>query len=201
MRWPLSLKLALTYLGVIAVAGIPSLVLLDLDLAANLRNRRDQELVARAHLVAAVVAAADWLPAASAERRGDIAAIVDEADALAGRLAVHSGARVTLIDASGRVIGDSVLEPEAILALDPLAGRREVAPAFAAGAGEAVGSLESPTTREWMRYAAVAFPMAGGRGVVRLAVSEAEIEAFIAANRRRVLVAGGRPWGLASSAR
>ena len=196
MRWPLSLKLALTYLGVIAVAGIPSLVLLDLDLAKNLRDRRDQELLARAHLVAAVVAAADWLPATSTSPRGDIVTIVREADALAGRLAVHSGARVTLIDASGRVIGDSALEPDAILALDPTAGRREVAAAFVAGAGEAVGSLESPTTSEWMRYAAVAFPMAGGRGVVRLAVSEAEIEAFLAANRRRVLVAGGAALGL-----
>src|SRR6188768_1693349 len=119
MRWPISLKLSLSYLGVILIAGLPALLLLDIDLAHSLRERRDRELISRARLIADLI-----LPASPALAGADSSAsgppdpgAIRAYDALADRLSRDAGARVTLIDPQGRVLGDSALEPEAIARL------------------------------------------------------------------------------------
>src|SRR6187431_2727058 len=118
MRWPISLKLSLSYLGVICIAGLPALLLLDIDLGRSLRERRDRELVSRARLIADLIPTRS--PAVSSPDSGAtaLAAAIRVQDALADRLARDAGARITLIDPDGRVLGDSALDPTAIARLD-----------------------------------------------------------------------------------
>ena len=180
MRWPISFKLALTYLAVVCVTGAPILILLDRELTANVREQRDRELLTRARLIAELLATD---PAAQ------IAAQVAALDPVADRLAAVAAARVTLIARDGRVLGDSALDPPAILALDNHLTRPEVHQALMSGAGLSLRS--SNTTGQVLRYAAVPFATQSGTGVVRLALPQAEAEAVLAATRRQVLVAGG----------
>ena len=184
MRWPISFKLALTYLGVVCVAGAPVLVLLDRELTAGLRERRDRELLTRARLIAEFLAAE---PAAriAAEAAAQVAAL----DPVADRLAAIADARVTLIAPDGRVVGDSALDPPAVLALDNHLTRPEVHEALTRGTG--LSSRLSHTTGQVFRYAAVPFATPAGNGVVRLALPQEEAEAVLAATERRLLVAGG----------
>jgi two-component system phosphate regulon sensor histidine kinase PhoR len=180
MRWPISFKLALTYLGVVCVAGAPVLLLLDRELTAGLRERRDQELVTRARLIATLLAA---------DPAGPLDAQVAALDPVADRLAAIADARVTLIAPDGRVVGDSALDPRAVVGVENHLGRPEVQEALATGTG--LSSRRSHTTGAVFRYAAVPFATPAGRGVVRLALPQAGAEAPLRAVRERVLVAGG----------
>jgi two-component system phosphate regulon sensor histidine kinase PhoR len=194
MRWPISLKLALITLSVMSIAGAPALVLLDLDLARSLREHRDRELVSRARIMAELIGPALTATAAADSAASLSGAMVARADALADRLAPQAGARVTLIDPQGRVIGDSALDPAAILRLDSHRDRPEVAAALAGGDG--AGSRVSRTIGEALHYAAVAYPTPTGQAVVRLAVPEEELAAFIRSGRQRVFLAGLAALGL-----
>jgi two-component system phosphate regulon sensor histidine kinase PhoR len=196
MRWPISLKLSLSYLGVICIAGLPALLLLDIDLGRSLRERRDRELVSRARLIADLIPTASPAVGTPDSGAAALAAAIRVQDALADRLARDAGARITLIDPDGRVLGDSALDPTAITRLDSHRDRPEVAAALAGGEGVGVGARVSRTLGESMHYAAVAYPTQQGRAVVRLGVPEEEIEAFIRSGRRRVLLAAAAALGL-----
>jgi two-component system phosphate regulon sensor histidine kinase PhoR len=103
-------------------------------------------------------------------------------DALADELAPSARGRVTFIDGTGTVIGDSEV---AIADLDHVENHRERPEVAAALAGSAQSSTRfSATIQKRLMYAAI--PMAlpgGGRGVARLAVPLDAVEASVGAVR------------------
>jgi two-component system phosphate regulon sensor histidine kinase PhoR len=103
-------------------------------------------------------------------------------------LAAATDARVTLIAADGRVIGDSDVAAGTIPSLDNHAAREEVAGAWATGAGVAV--RHSQTTGLDTMYAAVPVEQ-GPAAIVRVALPLTRIEAQTALVRRLALVGLG----------
>jgi len=96
-------------------------------------------------------------------------------DAIADSLGAVAGLRVTLIDPTGRVLGDSEVEPSRLPSVENHATRPEVAAALSGEIG--VGERSSETIAQSLLYVAVPAP----GGVVR-----------VAAQRRDV--AGGASW-------
>jgi two-component system phosphate regulon sensor histidine kinase PhoR len=90
-------------------------------------------------------------------------------DLLADRLGRDLGVRVTIIAATGAVLGDTELDGEALAKVENHAGRPEVRAALRDGQGQAI--RYSGTLAENMLYVAQRVDAADpGRGVVRLAV-------------------------------
>ena len=106
---------------------------------------------------------------------------------LLARISRPTGARVALIDRTGRVIGDSERRVEDLGQMDSAAGHPEVAEALAGRPGRAVrlsDSAEAPLV-----YAAVPI-LDDGRvvGALRLALPRAEVAAAEASTRGAMLV-------------
>jgi signal transduction histidine kinase len=108
-----------------------------------------------------------------------------DSDSLADAAAEALGIRVTLIDSTGRVVGDSEFESPALERLENHASRPEIAAARAGGSGTHV--RVSRSAGEEALYLAVPAP----RGFARVAISTAAAEETIARARRALLVAGG----------
>ncbi len=96
------------------------------------------------------------------------------ADSLANALGAATGARVTLILADGRVLGDSRLTPPEVEKTEGRGQRPEVRAALSGETG--VSTRHSMTMRSDMLYLAVPFERPDGRGVIRVARSLASIE-------------------------
>ena len=110
------------------------------------------------------------------------------ADALADRLGRDLGLRVTIIDASGKVLGDTDLDGEALLSVENHADRPEVIEAMRAGTGRAV--RYSRTLAENMLYVASRIdPDDPSRGIVRLAVPLTDVKKAQEEIRGPILVA------------
>ncbi|GMV22985.1 MAG: ATP-binding protein [Vicinamibacterales bacterium] len=99
----------------------------------------------------------------------------------AGVLEQLVNARVTFIDAAGRVVGDSDVPDDELAALDNHGAREEVVEALATGTGVAV--RRSATTGDDTMYAAAAVSK-GPIRIVRIGVPLTWIEDRIAATRR-----------------
>ncbi|XXT24868.1 ATP-binding protein [Sorangium sp. So ce429] len=140
-------------------------------LGAELGEQTEADLAVRTELVAATVA-----------RTGDLAA---EAAALAAALSERAGARVTLIDPSGVVRGDSSVAPERLVELEAHATRDEVADARHHGAGRS--ERVSKTTQMRMLYAARRLDRPDGPWVVRLAFEPVAIDRSLSAAHTRVV--------------
>jgi two-component system phosphate regulon sensor histidine kinase PhoR len=110
------------------------------------------------------------------------------ANALAGRLGRSTAARVTIIAADGRVIGDSACDQRALAALGNHADRPEVRDALRYGQG--VARRASSTVHTEMLYVAVRFGEAGALGVVRVATPLSTVAAAIR-HLRVTLAIGG----------
>src|SRR5688572_6034478 len=108
-----------------------------------------------------------------------------DADSLADASSTALGFRVTLIDSTGRVLGDSEFEGAALARLENHAARPEILAARARGAGTDV--RVSASAGDEALYFAVQAPL----GFARVAISTAAAEQTIARARRAVLVAGG----------
>ncbi len=93
--------------------------------------------------------------------------------------------RVSIIGTDGRLLGDSGLTPELLLAADNHAGRPEVAEAFRNGFG--MSRRFSHTLRQQMLYMAVPFGKGEVSGVLRFSVPERQVASL---GRRGVNVAG-----------
>ncbi|MBK8480070.1 MAG: PAS domain-containing protein [Proteobacteria bacterium] len=115
------------------------------------------------------------------------------ADALADRLGRTTAARVTIIAADGRVLGDSACELSALGALENHAGRPEVQAALRRGRG--VARRASNTLHTSMVYVAVRFARAHEQGVVRIATPLSAVA--VAIHHLRVTLALGGMVGLA----
>jgi len=105
-------------------------------------------------------------------------------DSLADAAAVATGHRITLIDPSGHVVGDSEFDGAALEALENHSTRREVIAARENGMGST--RRMSPSTGEEQLYVAVNAP----RGVARVSVTTRTIEDLFGRARSGVLTAG-----------
>lgn len=150
----ISQRLLAGFLFVLAVLVVVAVVTIDRRLRERLRDETRVELQREARLIAAA-----WEPGIDPDSLADVS----------GRLAGH---RVTIIEPSGRVIGDSEFDGPALLRLENHATRPEIVAAMDSGAGSAL--RPSPSTGHDEIYAAVRTP----GGVVRVSIdleSHAEI--------------------------
>jgi len=97
----------------------------------------------------------------------------------------RSGARVTVVDSSGRVLAESQHDPETI---ENHANRPEIQQALASGAGQSV--RHSATLDRDLVYRAVRYDRPGASPVViRMALPLAQVEESVSELRRRIYVA------------
>lgn len=119
----------------------------------------------------ALVVAARWSTAAGA-------------DALADSLGAILGHRVTLVDSTGRVLGDSDFEPSRLGELQNHASRPEIVEARRNGVGRS--RRTSPSRGDDELYAAARAPL----GTARVAVEMTTVDRIVGGARRDVLTAG-----------
>jgi signal transduction histidine kinase len=91
------------------------------------------------------------------------------------------GVRVTLIDSTGRVIGDSEFDEPALSRLENHSGRPEIAAARQRGSGTA--QRRSPSAGDIELYAAVPAPL----GVARVSISTRALESILSAQLRDIV--------------
>lgn len=173
------------FLAAFGIAGL-SLLLAAVLVASRLERRLlDQittDLVAEARLVADLVTRSGPHPG--------VAALDREADSLGTSL----GARVTIIAASGRVLGDTAEDGAALAAMENHGARPEIALARAAGIG--VTRRYSTTVQRDLLYAAVRVDHPGV-AFVRLALPLTAVDDQIASVQRGT--AGGLLLALAGA--
>lgn len=118
-------------------------------------------------------------------------AVVDDAallDEVADDLGAATGARVTLIAADGRVVGDSEIEHSALADVDNHAKRPEVLETLREGRG--VARRPSSTIADELLYVARPAQIAGGHGVIRLAMPLVEVDRIRRTTRPMFFIAG-----------
>ncbi|HUQ02830.1 MAG TPA: ATP-binding protein [Kofleriaceae bacterium] len=156
-------RLIASFVAIVLVVGVTTFVLLDRTLGDDLNGDLDARLVAQTEGVV------NWMETAGHPER------------LATRLAGVVGARVTIVDKDGMVIGDSDRWPDVGR---PIGDAPEVAAAFAGTTGRATRRLTSKGTPVYL----VAMATRDGR-VVRLAVPTARLAETRAELRDRLLLA------------
>jgi two-component system phosphate regulon sensor histidine kinase PhoR len=164
--------------GLVLLVALVGGALAERGLHAREMRRAARDLERRARL-AAELAGELRLEARSAE----------QLDAIADRAGAAAGARVTWIDASGAVLGDSELPLARLAEVESQAQHPEVAEALAGRVG--TGTLRSD--RVGRSRLTLAIPLAGG-GALRLAAELPELEAEVAGLRRAL--AGAAAIGL-----
>jgi two-component system, OmpR family, phosphate regulon sensor histidine kinase PhoR len=119
------------------------------------------------------------------------------ADALADRLGHDLGVRVTIIDAAGKVLGDTELQGDDLASVENHANRPEVIEAVRDGTGRSI--RYSHTLAENMMYLASRIdPADPARGVVRLAVPLTDVTRAQEQVRVPILLAAVLSLGLAA---
>jgi signal transduction histidine kinase len=161
----LAQRLLLGSLLVVSVLAVVVMVVIDRRLHARLTEESTDELAREARLVAA-----QWTPGVGP-------------DALADAAGIALGHRVTLVDSTGRVVGDSKFDDSALAHLENHAARPEIVAARRAGTGAAV--RVSPSAGDAEMYVAVRAPL----GVARVSRTTASMEAIFARARTDVYVA------------
>jgi len=161
----LTQRLLIGSLLIIGVLVVLVVAILDGRLRQRFYEEISEQLVREARLVAA-----QWNPGLS----------VDSLANAAGRALGH---RVTLIDSTGRVVGDSEFDSPALERLENHLTRPEVQDAARTGDGTA--RRISPSAGDEELYAAVR----AGRSFARVSVSAASIQTLFARARADVLAA------------
>jgi PAS domain-containing protein len=155
-RIPLYVKVLASYLVLLALVFIPAFLHLRGVFHDEIRQARLQELEKGCDVLAGRLADAPE------DRFREIVQVAIAA----------TTARITIVDAQGRVLGDSFANAET---LENHADRPEIKRALAEGSGTA--ERMSATTKETRLYAARRFPSAGTpQGVVRLSIATREID-------------------------
>ena len=162
----LTQRLLLGSLLVVTVLVVVVVAVIDRRLYARIAEESTNQLAREARLVAT-----QWVPAA-------------DADALADAAGEALGHRVTLIDRSGRVVGDSEFDEPALGRLENHASRPEVLEAAHAPRGVAHRMSASAGNEE--QYVAVRAPL----GYARVSQATREAEEIFARARRDVYLAG-----------
>lgn len=159
-------RLLLQSLAIVGVMVISVVLIIDNQLYSSIVDQTTHDLAGEARLVAT-----EWRP--------DV-----DPDSLADQAGVATGHRITLIDSTGHVVGDSEFDGPALQALENHATRPEVVAARRTG----LGSIRrmSPSTGEEQLYVAVKAP----RGTARVSVTTRAVEDIFASARSGVLAAG-----------
>ena len=141
-------------------------VIIDYQLHSSITDQTVRDLSGEARLLAT-----QWRPGI-------------DPDSLADQAGAATGHRVTLIDSTGRVVGDSEFDGPALERLENHSHRPEIVAARTSG----VGSIRrmSPSTGEERLYVAVKTP----QGVARVSVTTRTVEDLFAAARTGVIAAG-----------
>lgn len=166
MSFSFRTKLLASHLGLVAAVVLVAIVTLNQSLGEDLRGRLDQRLEEQAR------GAAVWIGTGRHREK------------LAGRLSSVVNARVTIIDPSGEVVGDSAYPGET----DPAVANQGEAPEVVAARAGGVGRATRATEAGGAELQFVAVPAADGL-VLRLGVPLSEIQSTLAAMRRRLLFA------------
>jgi len=159
-------RLLLGSFVVVSVLVIVVVVLSGQRLGGDLRRNTADQLQREAQLVAA-----SWRPGVDSDSLANVS----------GRALGH---RVTLIDSTGRVIGDSEFDGPALAQLENHSTRPEVVAARDSGAGSADRISKSAGDEEL--YVAVR----AARGIARVSQRTAQLDAIVARARRDVLASG-----------
>jgi two-component system, OmpR family, phosphate regulon sensor histidine kinase PhoR len=162
----LAQRLLLQSLVIVAVMVISVVVIIDRQLHSRITDQAVHDLAGEARLVAM-----QW--------RAGL-----DADSLADAAGVATGHRITLIDSTGHVTGDSEFDGPALDRLENHSSRLEVVAARASGIGSA--RRMSPSTGEEQLYVAVNSP----RGTARVSVTTRTVEESFGAARNGVITAG-----------
>lgn len=159
-------RLLLQSLAIVGVMVISVVLIIDNQIYAGIVERTTHDLAGEARLVAT-----EW--------RSDV-----DPDSLADQAGAATGHRITLIDSTGHVVGDSEFDGPALQALENHGTRPEIVAARRTG----MGSIRrmSPSTGEERLYVAVKAP----RGTARVSVTTRAVEDIFASARSGVLVAG-----------
>lgn len=164
---------AVTVVSTIALAVAGGLTLVSLR--SQLLGAIERSLVAEAHLAAALLT-----------ERLQAAGQTIDLDVEADRVGALTHARVTLLGADGRVIGDSTEPPSALSGLENHASRPEVVDAYRTGVG--IARRHSATLDTDLLYAAVPIRQAPV-SLVRLALPLTDVDEQVAAVGRSLLSA------------
>ncbi|HKN58605.1 MAG TPA: ATP-binding protein [Gemmatimonadaceae bacterium] len=159
-------RLLLQSLAIVAVMVISVVVIIDHQLYSSITDQTAHDLAGEARLMAM-----QW--------RAGI-----NADSLADEAGAATGHRITLIDSTGHVVGDSEFDGPALLSLENHSTRPEVSEARHSGMGSA--RRMSPSTGEEQLYVAVKAP----QGFARVSVTTKTIGDLFARARRGVIAAG-----------
>ncbi|HKN59184.1 MAG TPA: ATP-binding protein [Gemmatimonadaceae bacterium] len=159
-------RLLLQSLAIVAVMVISVVIIIDHQLHNSITDQTTHDLAGEARLLAM-----QWKPGINAD------SVADEAGGATGH-------RVTFIDSTGRVVGDSEFDGPALQGLENHSTRPEVVEARASGMGSALRM--SPSTGEEQLYVAVKAPP----GIARVSVSTKAIEDLFARARSGVIAAG-----------
>jgi two-component system, OmpR family, phosphate regulon sensor histidine kinase PhoR len=162
----LAQRLLLQSLAIVAVMVVSVVVIIDNQLHTSITDQTIHDLAGEARLLAA-----EWKPGV-------------DADSLADEAGLATGHRVTFIDSTGHVVGDSEFDGPALQRLENHSTRPEVVAALKSG----VGSMRrmSPSTGEEQLYVAVKAP----RGVARVSVTTRVVEEIFGNARNGVIAAG-----------
>ena len=179
-RIQLKLMGALALLVVAVVAAVGGLA--ERGLRSRELGRIEQSLADNANLVRELL-------------RGARPATVEGYDALADAAGAAVGARVTLIERGGRVVGDSEVPVSLLSGLQNHAQRPEVVEALQGRAGRATRT--SATVRRPLVYVALPPDEASQQLVVRLAVDVTQAQGAIAELRAELVAAGAIGLGVA----
>jgi len=170
----IQLKIMASLTALVLIVTITSGVLAERSLRKRELERIESSMRERALLLSQIVAN---LPAG--------APAVKVMDTIADAAGDAAGARVTLIDREGRVIGDSDVSADSLPNIENHANRPEVRTALSGEVG--ISTRTSDTVRRELLYVAV--PLQGGGGAARLAVDLEAIDAAAADLRERLLTA------------
>jgi two-component system, OmpR family, phosphate regulon sensor histidine kinase PhoR len=162
----LAQRLLLQSLAIVTVMVVSVVVIIDNQIHSSITEQTTHDLAGEARLLAA-----EWRPGV-------------DPDALADEAGVATGHRVTLIDSSGHVVGDSEFDGPALKGLENHSTRPEVVQARTNGLGSA--RRVSPSTGEEQLYVAVKAP----NGFARVSVTTKAIEEIFARARSGVITAG-----------
>ena len=145
---------------------IAVVIIIDRQLHSNITEQTKHDLAGEARLIAL-----NWQA-------------VSNPDSLADAAGAATGHRITLIDSTGHVVGDSEFDGPALEALENHSTRPEVTVARDSGIGSALRM--SPSTGEERLYVAVKTP----RGVARVSITTSVVEDLFDRARNGVLTAG-----------
>ncbi|MHC4836694.1 MAG: sensor histidine kinase [Planctomycetota bacterium] len=180
MRLGIRGRFSVVAVGLIFLVGAASTVYVETQLRPWFLRHVLIELSNHAQVAGAAIEARG-----DALRGDDIAAI----DALVDRIAEKARARLTVIAADGRVLGDSAFDPDRVRTLENHRDRPEVAQALGGQAGQSV-RLSHSIDRQ-MLYAATPITLGGRIAVARAARPQAEVDDAVSGVRTFVIAASG----------